>query len=33
LFLKKHKPIEVYTGFILATFITSGLHLYLVQFS
>lgn len=31
LYLKKHRPIEVYSGFVLATLITAGLHLYLTQ--
>ncbi|MEN9291375.1 MAG: hypothetical protein RLZZ357_1219 [Bacteroidota bacterium] len=31
LYLKKHKPIEVYSGFVLATLITAGLNLYLNQ--
>jgi membrane-associated phospholipid phosphatase len=31
LYLEKHRPIEVYSGFILATLITAGLHLYLIQ--
>lgn len=30
LYLQKHRPIEVYTGFIIATLITSGLHFYLI---
>jgi len=29
--LKKHRPIEVYSGFVLATLITAGLNLYLNQ--
>lgn len=31
LYLKKHRQIEVYSGFVLATLITAGLHLYLIQ--
>jgi membrane-associated phospholipid phosphatase len=31
LYLKKHRQIEVYSGFVLATLITAALHLYLIQ--
>jgi membrane-associated phospholipid phosphatase len=29
LYLRKHSPLEVYTGFVLATLITTSLHLFL----
>jgi membrane-associated phospholipid phosphatase len=29
LYLNKHSPLEVYTGFILALILTAGIHTYL----
>ena len=29
LYLRKHSPIEVYTGFVFAFIITAGIHIYL----